>query len=145
MPTFLGNLCELEDHGKGGLVREATPARRRDSLIDPDWPMISTASLLLHHTSGHDPQSDFDDPHAALNRGTAGAKIRSDDAWRRVEPFKEADAARVRYVTTTGAQWFLNAEEIDVARSSCRHQPSRPASRHDGQLPLASVRDRKCK
>jgi hypothetical protein len=25
MPTFLRGLCELEDHGEGGLVGEATP------------------------------------------------------------------------------------------------------------------------
>ena len=28
------------------------------------------------------------------------AKFRSDETWRRVEPFEEADAARVRYLTS---------------------------------------------
>jgi integrase len=36
---------------------------------------------------------------AALNRAWREGKIVSDEAWRRVEPFEEADAARVRYLT----------------------------------------------
>jgi hypothetical protein len=36
---------------------------------------------------------------AALNRAWREGKVRSDDAWRRVEPFEEGDAARVRYLT----------------------------------------------
>jgi len=33
--------------------------------------------------------------------------VRSDDAWRRVEPFEEADAARVRYLTVAEAKRLL--------------------------------------
>jgi hypothetical protein len=29
IPTFLGGLCELVDHGDGGFVREATPRADR--------------------------------------------------------------------------------------------------------------------
>ena len=46
---------------------------------------------------------------AALNRAWRDAKIASDDAWRRVEPFEEADAARVRYLTIAEAQRLINA------------------------------------
>ena len=35
---------------------------------------------------------------AALNPGWREGRIASDDAWRRVAPFREADAARVRYL-----------------------------------------------
>ena len=46
---------------------------------------------------------------AALNRGWRDKTIASDEAWRRVEPFEEADAARVRYLTIAEAQRFINA------------------------------------
>jgi integrase len=46
---------------------------------------------------------------AALNRAWRDGKVRSDDAWRRVEPFEEADAARVRYLTVSEAKRLLNA------------------------------------
>ena len=46
---------------------------------------------------------------AALNRAWREGKIPSDEAWRRVEPFEEADAARVRYLTVAEAKRLLNA------------------------------------
>jgi integrase len=53
---------------------------------------------------------------AALNRAWREGKVRSDDAWRRVEPFEEADAARVRYLTVAEAKRFLNACNPDFRR-----------------------------
>jgi integrase len=53
---------------------------------------------------------------AALNRGWREEKIPSDEAWRRVEPFAEVDAARVRYLTVAEAKRFLNACEPDFRR-----------------------------
>lgn len=53
---------------------------------------------------------------AALNRAWRDGKIRSDDAWRRVEPFEEADAARVRYLTIAEAKRLLNACDVDFRR-----------------------------
>ena len=50
---------------------------------------------------------------AALNRAWREGKVRSDDAWRRVEPFEEADAARVRYLTVAEAKRLLNACDAD--------------------------------
>jgi integrase len=48
---------------------------------------------------------------AALNRAWRDGKIASDDAWRRVEPFEEADAARVRYLTLDECRRLLNAAD----------------------------------
>jgi integrase len=53
---------------------------------------------------------------AALNRAWREGKIRSDDAWRRVEPFEEADAARVRYLAVAEASRLLNACDPDFRR-----------------------------
>jgi integrase len=53
---------------------------------------------------------------AALNRGWREGKIPSDDAWRRVEPFEEVAAARVRYLTVAEAMRFLNACDPDFRR-----------------------------
>ncbi|SHF02056.1 Site-specific recombinase XerD [Acidocella aminolytica 101 = DSM 11237] len=48
---------------------------------------------------------------AALNHAWREHKIASDDAWRRVQPFKEADAARVRYLTLAEAKRLINAAQ----------------------------------
>jgi integrase len=53
---------------------------------------------------------------AALNRAWREGTTPSDDAWRRVEPFKEADAARVRYLTVAEAKRLLNACDPDFRR-----------------------------
>jgi integrase len=50
---------------------------------------------------------------AALNRAWREGKVPSDDAWRRVEPFEEADAARVRYLTVAEAKRLLNGCDPD--------------------------------
>lgn len=41
---------------------------------------------------------------AALNRAFADGKVAGDDAWRRVKPFRGADAARVRYLSDDEAR-----------------------------------------
>jgi integrase len=48
---------------------------------------------------------------AALNRSWREGKIASDDAWRRVEPFEEADAARVRYLSIDECRRLINAAQ----------------------------------
>jgi integrase len=53
---------------------------------------------------------------AALNRAWREGKIRFDDAWRRVKPFEEVDAARVRYLTVAEAKRLLNACDPDFRR-----------------------------
>ena len=46
---------------------------------------------------------------AALNRAWRAGKISSDDAWRRVEPFEQADAARARYLSVEEAKRLINS------------------------------------
>lgn len=48
---------------------------------------------------------------AALNRSWREGKVPSDTAWRRVEPFENVDAARVRYLTVAEAKRLINACE----------------------------------
>jgi integrase len=50
---------------------------------------------------------------AALNHAWREGKTPSDDAWRRVRPFPEADAARVRYLTMDEARRLLHACDED--------------------------------
>jgi integrase len=50
---------------------------------------------------------------AALNRAWREGKIPSDDAWRRVEPFEEADAARVRYLSIDECQRLIEAADAE--------------------------------
>ena len=45
---------------------------------------------------------------AALNRAFEEGKVPSDDAWRRVKPFRSVDAARVRYLTEDETRRLVN-------------------------------------
>jgi integrase len=46
---------------------------------------------------------------AALNHAWREGKVASDDTWRRVAPFREADAARVRYLDRDECRRLVNA------------------------------------
>jgi integrase len=46
---------------------------------------------------------------AALNHAWREGRVASDDAWRRVTPFREADAARVRYLDRNECRRLVNA------------------------------------
>jgi len=48
---------------------------------------------------------------AGLNRAWRDGKLSSDTAWRRVEPFENVDAARVRYLTVAEAKRLINGCE----------------------------------
>lgn len=53
---------------------------------------------------------------AALNRAWREKQIPSDEAWRAVKPYREADAARVRYLSVKEAQRLINASEPDFRK-----------------------------
>jgi integrase len=48
---------------------------------------------------------------AALNLAFADGKVQTDDAWRRVLPFKNAETARIRYLTDAEAVRLTNATD----------------------------------
>jgi integrase len=50
---------------------------------------------------------------AALNMAWRDHKIASDETWRRVQPFKQADAARVRYLTAAECSRLINGADED--------------------------------
>jgi integrase len=65
---------------------------------------------------------------AALNRQFADGHVLSDAAWRRVKPYKGADAARVRYLTLAEAKRLVNVCDPDfrplvtaALMSGCRY------------------------
>lgn len=67
---------------------------------------------------------------AALNRAWREGKIPSDTAWRRTEPFEEADAARMRYLTIEECRRLINASQGEVPRSGpCRANDRLPVWR----------------
>jgi hypothetical protein len=50
---------------------------------------------------------------AALNHAHSEGKCASDDAWRTVRAFREADAARLRYLSDDEARRLTNACTAD--------------------------------
>src|SRR5215212_3825152 len=50
---------------------------------------------------------------AALNRSWRDGAASSDSAWRRVEPFEEVSAARIRYLSIAEAQRLINACDLE--------------------------------
>ena len=53
---------------------------------------------------------------AALNFAFSEGRVPSDEAWRRVKPFKGADAAKISYLDQEQAERLLNACEPDFRR-----------------------------
>ena len=75
---------------------------------------------------------------AALNMAWRDGKIADDRAWRQLEPFEGADAARVRYLTIDECQRLINAAQHDFRKlvraallTGCRY----------GELKALEVRD----
>jgi integrase len=70
----------------------------RDTARDPEAPRRrrATANRILTVLK------------AALNHAWREGKVASDDAWRRVAPFREADAARVRYLDRDECRRLVN-------------------------------------
>lgn len=52
----------------------------------------------------------------ALNQAWRDGKVSSDSAWRRVEPFENVEAARVRYLSIAEATRLINASDADFRR-----------------------------
>jgi integrase len=50
---------------------------------------------------------------AALNRAWREGTVPSDTAWRRVEPYENVDAARVRYLTVAEATRLVNTADVE--------------------------------
>jgi integrase len=50
---------------------------------------------------------------AALNFAYSKGRVATDDAWRRVQPYKSVDEARIRYLTADESRRLINATEPD--------------------------------
>ena len=75
---------------------------------------------------------------AALNRAFREGQAKSDDAWRKVLPFKAADGAKVRYLTDAEARRLVNA--MDPAFRPMAQAAMLTGARY-GSLAKARVRD----
>jgi len=53
---------------------------------------------------------------AALNYAWREKRIASDDAWRRVTPYENVDAARLQYLTVPEAQRLINASDVEFRK-----------------------------
>jgi integrase len=77
----------------------ATIRQWHRGMSDGERPSQASANRVLQMLKG------------ALNRAFKDGKVASDGAWRRVEPFKNANASRTRYLTLEEVSRFLNACE----------------------------------
>lgn len=98
----------------------------RDALIaEPARLRTKAGSVQRHREAGDDDPEDIARRRkssanrvltilkAALNHAWRERRIASDEAWRRVQPFREVDAARPRYLTPDECRRLLNAAEGD--------------------------------
>jgi integrase len=74
----------------------------------------------------------------ALNHAFREGRVASDVEWRRVHPFKGADAARVRYLTVAEAQRLINASPGEFRRLV---QGALASGMRYGELARLAVRD----
>ena len=75
---------------------------------------------------------------AALNRQWREGHVSSDAAWRRVEPFKNVESARVRYLTVGEAKRLINAS--DPTFRPLLHAALHTGARYRGARPTGSRR-----
>jgi integrase len=87
-------------------TRPGAEPRYRDSPDDPEAIRArrATANRILTVLK------------AALNRAFEDGKVPSEEAWRRVKPFRGADAARVRYLQEDECRRLLNTCPDDFRR-----------------------------
>jgi hypothetical protein len=74
---------------------------------------------------------------AALNRAFRDGRVASDEAWRKVRPFREADAAVIHYLSDAEGKHLVNATQgrfrdlvCGALVTGCRSHL--PAFRHEG-------------
>jgi integrase len=92
-------LHKLADSPARLRTRRGEACRYREKKVDPEAVRCrkSTANRVLTIL------------RAALNRAFADGKTTSDDAWRRVKPFRGVDVARIRYLTDDETRRLVNA------------------------------------
>ena len=87
-------------------TRKGELQRHAEMIGDPDEPRRRRASANRTMTA----------LKAALNHAWREGKVPSDDVWRRVTPFKQADAARLRYLSTDEIARLVNTAEGSFRR-----------------------------
>jgi integrase len=120
---------ELAEQPARRRTRRGVKQRHRDASDDPDSMRARRATANRNLTV----------LKAALNHAWQGGQITgSDEAWRKVKPFRGADAARVRYLQIDECARLLNACEPDFRRIV---RGALVTGARYGELCLADVRD----
>jgi integrase len=94
-------------------ARAKSPARLRTKACaqTPNERQAATDEALRRRRSTAN--RDLTVLKAALNRAYRKGKVDSDDAWRKVLPFKKADAPKLRYLTDDECRRVVNAADAD--------------------------------
>lgn len=89
---------------------------------------------------------------ASLNHAYRAGKASSDDAWRRVRPFRSADAPKIRYLSEDEARRLLNGCETDFRElvrgalaTGCRYGELIQMQAHDFDADAGAVYVRRSK
>jgi integrase len=119
---------------RGNLCTAAAHAQRPRSKI----PGNRSRRLRSAAAAPRNSKSSADDSQGRAQPAWREGRVATDDAWRRVEPYEEADAARVRYLTIDECRRLINAAEgpfCDLVRAAlltgCRYGELAALEVHD--------------
>ena len=109
-PVLLNTLSkgQIEEWHK---QRALSPARLRSSSHATQHNVRAIEDEEAQRSRRSTANRDLTVLKAALNRAFNEGRIRSDDAWRRVKPFKGVDSAKVRYLSDEEAQCLVAATD----------------------------------
>ena len=94
----------------------ATAAPRVRVSMKPNAPKVTPKPVAADDVEGHRARRASANRiltvlKAALNLAYGDGKVPSDDAWRRITPFKNAESARIRFLTDDEAKRLVNAAD----------------------------------
>jgi integrase len=92
-----------------GLVKALPRARTKPGTAQQYRPFDGSEEAVRRHRSSANRVLTI--LKAALNHAFNDGKIASDNAWRKLKPFRGVDAARVRYLTLAEAKRLINAAD----------------------------------
>lgn len=97
-----------------GMVKQPPRARTAFNAKSPNYRHVDLDDAEVIRRRKSSANRVLNQLRAALNLAFKNGKVRSDNAWRRVKALKNADAARLRYLTVAECQRLINASDPEL-------------------------------